>query len=44
MKFFHGIAEDLLYLVHKKLSPYVDSESDTTGGNSEARIANFISH
>jgi hypothetical protein len=44
MKFFHAIAEGLLYLVHKKWSTYMDLESDTTGGNSEAGITNFISH
>jgi hypothetical protein len=44
MKFFHTIAEDLLYLVHKKWSYYVDLESNTTGRNSEARVTNFLSH
>jgi hypothetical protein len=44
MKLFHAIAEDLLYLVHKKWSTYVDLESDTTGRNSEAGITTFISH
>jgi hypothetical protein len=43
MKFFHAIAEDLLYLVHKKWSTYVDLQSDTTGENFEAGITNFIS-
>jgi hypothetical protein len=44
MKLFHTIAEGLLYLVQKKWSTYVDLESDTTGGNSEAGITIFVSH
>jgi len=42
MKFLHTIAEVFLYLMHKKWSPCVYLESDTTSGNFEIRIPIFI--
>jgi hypothetical protein len=41
-KFLHTIAEDFLYLMHKKWKSYMYLERDTTIGNFEAGISKFV--
>jgi hypothetical protein len=42
MKILHTIAEDFLYLMHKKWKSYMYLECDTTIGNFEAGILKYV--